>query len=103
MQDDSISLNRLVTMQAVSLCHKRPFACWGSAPIPLNDAGSIELIKKYGGRFATTTGIITIITIITAVNIIALLRTHLVQSSLDPLLQQCLHFQHSPELQQQSS
>ena len=46
MQDDSISLNRLVTMQAVSLCHKRPIACWGSAPIPLNDAVSIELNQK---------------------------------------------------------
>jgi len=34
------------TMQAVSLCHKRPIACWGSAPIPLNDAGSIELNQK---------------------------------------------------------
>ena len=25
---------------------QRPIACWGSAPIPLNDAVSIELIQR---------------------------------------------------------
>lgn len=39
-------IQRKGTMQAVSLCHKRPIACWGSAPIPLNDACSIELNQK---------------------------------------------------------
>ena len=45
-QTNGVKNRKKTTMQAVSLCHKRPIACWGSAPIPSNDACSIELNLK---------------------------------------------------------